>query len=821
MKKLKLQKCLPIILTINIALLGLFHASFAQQKAYQFNTGYAVKLGPEVKFPRYARTEFPQDRVIHDLLNGTLISPYDNPNSNDAALQWEAISTDENGHFNSEKFNYGGLYLEYESPSRQIMIFDGAGNDKAYINGIPREGDHFDFKITKFPVEIEKGKNTIYLTGGGNLRIKAALYPPASPVMLSTDQITLPDLIQEEDGYKWGGVMVINATDKAISGYEIESSIEGKTLKTKVPTIEKLTSRLVPFQISELTGVTDSEVEVQLNLLSGTGKPLSSVTFPIKNKPFQQTHDRTFVSKIDGSVQYFSVTPGEVPDDVTPALFLSVHGAGVQARGQAAVYEPKDWGHLVAPTNRGPFGFAWEDWGRLDALEVLEIGKELFQPDSQKIYLTGHSMGGHASWYLGATYPDYWAAIGPCAGYPELHDWIEYKPKDETDIQCMFIRGGNPQSTKLLKRNYLHTGIYIHHGDADPVVPVTHAREMRTTLSQFHPDFSYYEYPGGKHWFGKISADWPPLFEFLKTHTIPAPDQVRNLEFYTASPGVSSQSYWATIYQQKAPYQLSHVNLNLSNDSLNISGTTENVAVLQLDLTKASMKFPATIQIDNAEITMQESQTEVWLVQDENKNWKVGNRPEANQKGPHRYGNFKDAFRHNMVFVFGTGGSKEEKAWNYYKARYDAEAFRYRGNGSIEIIADKQFKPEAYADRGVIIYGNADNNSVWKLLLKESPVQVTNGKIQIGNKSFTGDDLGCYFIQPRPDSEIASVGVVSGTGLQGFKAAHANQYFVAGASFPDLTVFRKDVFVKGYDAVECVGFFGNDWSVENGDFTWK
>ena len=29
-------------------------------------------------------------------------------------------------------------------------------------------------------------------------------------------------------------------------------------------------------------------------------------------------------------------------------------------------------------------------------------------------------MGGHGTWYLGVTYPDKFAAIAPCAGYPDL-----------------------------------------------------------------------------------------------------------------------------------------------------------------------------------------------------------------------------------------------------------------------------------------------------------------------------------------------------------------------------------------------------------------
>jgi poly(3-hydroxybutyrate) depolymerase len=125
-----------------------------------------------------------------------------------------------------------------------------------------------------------------------------------------------------------------------------------------------------------------------------------------------------FVSPLDGSVQYFAHVPAQpAKDKARPGLVLSLHGAGVETRGQAACYTPKPGLHVVAPTNRRPFGFDWEDWGRLDALEVLDLaGKEL-DTDPRRTYLTGHSMGGHGAWHLGVTYPDRFAAIGPSAGW--------------------------------------------------------------------------------------------------------------------------------------------------------------------------------------------------------------------------------------------------------------------------------------------------------------------------------------------------------------------------------------------------------------------
>lgn len=55
----------------------------------------------------------------------------------------------------------------------------------------------------------------------------------------------------------------------------------------------------------------------------------------------------------------------------------------------------------------------------------------------------------------------------------------------------------------------------------------------------------------------------------------------------------------------------------------------------------------------------------------------------------------------------------------------------------------------------------------------------------------------------------------------GMKAAYANHYLVNGTTFPDLMLFDETVLVQGTSAVKCAGFFGNDWSIEKGDFEWE
>jgi hypothetical protein len=174
-----------------------------------------------------------------------------------------------------------------------------------------------------------------------------------------------------------------------------------------------------------------------------------------------------------------------------------------------------------------------------------------------------------------------------------------------------------------------------------------------------------------------------------------------------------------------------------------------------------------------------------------------------------------------MVFVYGTRGTAEENAWAIAKARFDAESFWYRGNASVDVIPDTAFDAARERDRGVILYGNADNNGAWKALLADSHVQITRTAVSVGGRTVSGSDLACLFLRPRPGSDIACVGVVGGTGLPGLRLNDRMPYFMAGVAYPDLTVFGSEALAKGWGGARIAGYFGNDWTVENGEIAWS
>lgn len=799
-----------------MALVMVASTSAAAQTEYRFTSGLAIS-----QVHRYGREAVVTDQLAYRLFTGQFEKPAEGrrmPGRRaDSESSWTEIKIDSTGKFRGESLMNGYIYLTYDASREMNAVLNVTGNIMLYFNGEPRAGDIYSDGWMYTPVRLKRGVNEILIRCGNFSRwqgVGARLIFGDKAVTLNIEDATAPHIVLgKNSGPLFGAVVIINGTDKRLSGLRLTATIENKSMETLAPDVPANTVRKIRFDFNPQNVAAKGDYICTIQLTQA-GKVLDEKQLQLTAVGEKEHHSYTFVSEIDGSVQYYSVAPQATEAD-SGALFLSVHGAGVQAIGQARAYTPKDWGTLVAPTNRRPRGFNWEDWGRIDALEVLALAKTRFKPHPEKIYLTGHSMGGHGTWYLGATYPDKWAAIAPCAGYPTL---TAYGSADgripdsaRSENESTLLRASNASNVLALASNYSHHGVYIFHGDDDRVVPVTFARQMRGVLSEFHPDYSYYEYPGGSHWFGNESVDWPPLFDFFRWHKLKYDSMADRIHFTTANPGVSASFRWATIIQQENALEFSEIQLNRDQKQKTIIGSTSNVEIIKLDLSVFTPGDPIAITLDS--VSLEHSVTEekaVYLTRVAS-DWKITGRPTGAEKSPLRYGTFKEAFNQRMVFVYATAGNKAENRWAYNKARYDAETWYYRGNGSVEVVADKGFDPRSYPDRGIVLYGNASNNKAWTSLLRDSPIQVTRERIRMGSRNLDGDDLAAYFIWPRNDSKVASVAVISGTGLSGLHATEANQYFAAGSGFPDFMIFSTEMLDTGADAIKAAGFFTNDW----------
>jgi len=46
-------------------------------------------------------------------------------------------------------------------------------------------------------------------------------------------------------------------------------------------------------------------------------------------------------------------------------------------------------------------------------------------------------------------------------------------------------------------------------------------------------------------------------------------------------------------------------------------------------------------------------------------------------------------------------------------------------------------------------------------------------------------------------------------------------YLANGTTFPDVIIVNSNVIKEGIDGIESAGFFGNDLSIEKGNFVWR
>lgn len=773
------------------------------------------------------------DPVEHAWVTGTWKTPSEGDEvtrPDGKVATWTRADFDDKGNLNDPALRNGYALVTVESPTERVVMLEAAGHSTVRVNGQPRAGDPYNYGFVRLPILLQQGTNELlFRVGRGRLRVGFS-EPPAQVFFLGADD-TKPDLIDVHQSPGPVGVVVVNAspewTTVSVRTQQVHVNAPEDFVARASFEIAPLSVRKLPLELPQPVLVDGSEVQYEVTLEAQCPTVADARTISLRIKNETERQDRSFISTIDGSAQYYTVVPPTEPIE-HPALVLTLHGASVEARGQAAAYRPKDWAAIVAPTNRRPFGFDWEDWGRLDEMEVLGLATQDLKPDPSRIYLTGHSMGGHGTWNVGVLFPDRFAAIAPSAGWVSFWSYTGARNfDDDSSVESIMRRAVTPSDTLSMIENLKQDGVYILHGDADDNVPVAQARTMRAKLGEFHPDFAYHEQPGAGHWWGNRCVDWGPIFSFFKWHTIPA--RATKFAFVTPDPGVSDRCYWVRVIQQVRSGVPSRVEASAGGEGVTLK--TENIKGIAIDLgvlTKGekptiagpSEDAPATpvvVRIDGAvlEVPRTDASGTVHAARSDDGSWTLTAFDPA-QKNPARTGPFKNAYRNHMVFVVGND------VWSLAKARFDAETFWYRGNGDVEIVRADGLTPDKIENRNVIAYGPAAFGTVQHLLdLRDIPVEIEPGGVRIGTQDIVvGEDLALLAVMPGATAETL-VAVVAGTGPAGERLCDQVPTFVSGIGYPDWTVLSSDMLSAGFGGVVGAGFFDEFWRYDPDQSAWS
>lgn len=219
--------------------------------------------------------------------------------------------------------------------------------------------------------------------------------------------------------------------------------------------------------------------------------------------------------------RYQVFVPAHWTAEKTWPVVLFLHGsgeAGDDNRKQMAQGLPpwlRDHGAdfpAVVVMPQAPENTYWNGDREQMALQALQRSADEFHGDRRRLYLTGLSMGGFGAWQVAIDHPGVFAAaaiicgaINPIADEPALH--------------VVGIPAG-VDSYAWVTTHIDRLPIWIFHGSADSVVPLTDDHQLYPALKKANVDVRYTEFPGVNHGSWVPAYALPELWPWMFSHQL-------------------------------------------------------------------------------------------------------------------------------------------------------------------------------------------------------------------------------------------------------------------------------------------------------------
>lgn len=234
--------------------------------------------------------------------------------------------------------------------------------------------------------------------------------------------------------------------------------------------------------------------------LSMTGAPLMAQQPAPKQEP--KTLEKNVL--IRATCNYLLYLPPEYGRDKDKKwpLIMFLHGSGesgnnleqVKRHGVPKIVEEVDNFPFIVVSPQCPANSWWDD---LVLLALLDDMVQQYAVDTERIYLTGLSMGGFGTWSLAIRAPQIFAAIAPICG------------------------GGNPYIAGRLR----DVPVWAFHGAMDSTVPSSESRRMVRAVKNAGGDAKLTIYPNAGHDAWTETYNNPELYNWFLQHRRERPER--------------------------------------------------------------------------------------------------------------------------------------------------------------------------------------------------------------------------------------------------------------------------------------------------------
>ena len=187
-------------------------------------------------------------------------------------------------------------------------------------------------------------------------------------------------------------------------------------------------------------------------------------------------------------------------------LMIFLHGAGERGTNLSAVTRH---GPPKIVTNKTDFPFilvspqcpAGQRWDNETVMALIDHAIDKYRVDTNRIYLTGLSMGGFGTWSLGVAHPNRFAAIGPICGGGET---------------IAIVLAGKRKQEQLKK-----LPVWAFHGAKDPVVKLEESEKMVNALKRLgSQNIELTVYPEATHDSWTETYGNPKLYDWFLSHSL-------------------------------------------------------------------------------------------------------------------------------------------------------------------------------------------------------------------------------------------------------------------------------------------------------------
>jgi poly(3-hydroxybutyrate) depolymerase len=506
----------------------------------------------------------------------------------------------------------------------------------------------------------------------------------------------------------------------------------------------------------------------------------------------------SFHSSADDTDQPYALyLPENFDENKKYPLVIMLHGAGSNHRlalrrvfgksnladendVEASRYFPKwnDVEYIVAaPYARGTAGY--QGIPEKDVYDVLEDVKNRFLIDPNRIYLTGLSMGGGGTLWIGLTRPDIWAAIAPVCPAP-------------------------PMAVKDLLGNALNFPVHLFHGDADPVVPVQWSRDFFAGMKKSGVNAFLTEYPNVLHdswvqayengkifdWFNSFTRDPYPVKINFSTHSLKY-----------------NKAYWLEIHQIN-PSSVANIQAEWKNNN-HLTVSTSGVLAFEIqpkNHPKYSSAGNIKIIIDQKEFSIPSGQHLKFTKT--NEQWTILNTPFlASSKTNKLAGPIFDAFSDRHIYVYGThdNPSLEVLEQRRQEALKAANWSQYRGEflGRIQffprVVSDKEVRKSDLNEAHLILFGTKATNAIINQYANELPLHLSKDAL----------DYGLLYVYP-----INGKYFVISSGLNWWANQQETGYPFVNLVHRQLPEFKDILLFKGSTQAKIEeAYFDHEWKL--------